>query len=75
LNREVPNLPATVYFEDMQWQALLVYASKNLKPPADPPTLYEAMRLLSRMGGHLDASWMPNRAPRRYGTGYNAWMT
>jgi len=53
LNREVPNLPATVYCEDMQWQALLVYASKNPKPPADPPTLYEAVRLLGRMGGHL----------------------
>jgi hypothetical protein len=53
LNREVPNLPATVYFEDMQWQALLVYASKSPKPPADPPTLYEAVRLLGRMGGHL----------------------
>ncbi len=53
LNREVPNLPATVYFEDMQWQALLVYASKNPKPPVDPPTLYEAVRLLGRMGGHL----------------------
>jgi hypothetical protein len=53
LNREVPQLPATVYFDDMQWRALVAYATRNPNPPYEPPTLGEAVRMLSRLGGHL----------------------
>lgn len=53
LGREVPDLPCTVYFEEAQWQALLIYATKQL-PPAKPPSLRELVRLIAmRLGGFL----------------------
>lgn len=53
LNRTVPHLPATVYFNDMQWQALMVFSTRQPLPPQSPPTLNEAVRLVGRLGGHL----------------------
>jgi hypothetical protein len=53
LNREVPHLPATVYFEDMHWKALTVFSTRNPIPPQTPPTLNDAVRLVGRLGGHL----------------------
>jgi hypothetical protein len=53
LNREVPHLPATVYFDDMQWKALTAFSTRNPIPPKEPPTLNEAVRLVGRLGGHL----------------------
>jgi Domain of unknown function (DUF4338)/Transposase Tn5 dimerisation domain/Transposase DNA-binding len=53
LGREVPNLPCTVYFEEAQWQALMVYATRQL-PPAQPPKLRELVRLMAMtLGGFL----------------------
>src|SRR5207245_15487 len=43
LNREVPDLPATVYFDDMQWQALVVFSTRRPTPPQESPTLNEAV--------------------------------
>ena len=53
LGRETPNLPCTVYFEEAQWKALLAYITKNPRPPAQPPSLNEAMRLTASLGGFL----------------------
>jgi hypothetical protein len=53
LNREVPHLPATVYFDDMQWKALMAFSTRNPIPPKEPPTWNEAVRLVGRLGGHL----------------------
>ena len=53
LGREVPDLACTVYFEEVQWQALLVYATHQ-HPPAHPPKLRELVRLLAMtLGGFL----------------------
>jgi Domain of unknown function (DUF4338)/Transposase Tn5 dimerisation domain/Transposase DNA-binding len=53
LGRETPAVPCTVYFEDAQWKALLAYLTKNPVPPAQPPSLNEAMRLVASLGGFL----------------------
>jgi len=53
LNREVPDLPASVYFDVHQWQALMVFTQRNPTAPEQPPTLGEAVRLVGRLGGHL----------------------
>jgi hypothetical protein len=53
LGRETPQLPCTVYFEEAQWKALLAYITKNPRPPAQPPALNEAMRLVANLGGFL----------------------
>jgi hypothetical protein len=53
LGRETPDVPCTVYFEDAQWKALLAYITRSPVPPAQPPTLREAMRMVATIGGFL----------------------
>ena len=53
LGREVPEVSCTVYFEEAQWQALVVFVTQG-PPPAQPPTLREAVRMVAtRLGGFL----------------------
>jgi hypothetical protein len=51
--RETPDLPCTVFFEDAQWKALTAYFHHDPVPPATPPNLRQAMRLVARLGGFL----------------------
>jgi len=53
LGRETPDVPCTVYFEEAEWKALMAYVTKNPVPPAKPPSLREAMRLVAGLGGFL----------------------
>ncbi len=53
LGRETPEVPCTVFFEQAEWKALVAYVTHNPKPPAQPPTLREAMRLVASLGGFL----------------------
>lgn len=53
LGREVPQSPCTVYFEEFEWKALMVFTTKNRVPSAEPPTLCEAIRRVSSLGGFL----------------------
>lgn len=53
LGRETPNIPCSVYFEEAQWQALMIYTDRTPTPPAEPPTLREAMRRVAALGGFL----------------------
>jgi len=53
LGREVPQAPCTVYFEEAEWKALMVFATKNPVAPAQPPTLRDALRSVANLGGFL----------------------
>jgi len=53
LGRETPDVPCTVYFEEAAWKALMAYVTKDPVPPAQPPSLREAMRLVAGLGGFL----------------------
>jgi uncharacterized protein DUF4338/transposase Tn5 family protein/transposase-like protein len=53
LGRETPNVPCTVYFEEIEWQALVGFMTKNPIPPREPPTLREAIRMIASLGGFL----------------------
>jgi hypothetical protein len=53
LGREVPDVPCSVYFEEAEWKALVAYVAKNPVPPAQPPSLREAMRMVAALGGFL----------------------
>ena len=39
LGRETPDVPCTVYFEEAQGKALLVYVTRNPIPPPQPAEL------------------------------------
>lgn len=53
LGRETPEVPCTVYFEQIEWQALVGFIRKDPIPPAKPPSLREAIRLVASLGGFL----------------------
>lgn len=53
LGREIPDVPCTVYFEEAEWKALMAYVTKNPVPPAQPPSLREAIRVVASLGGFL----------------------
>jgi hypothetical protein len=53
LGRETPDVPCTVYFEDVEWKALVAFKTQNAIPPANPPTLREATRMVASLGGFL----------------------
>jgi hypothetical protein len=53
LGREVPELPCTVFFNDIEWKALCCYVNKTPSPPQEPPSMSEAIYMVGRIGGHL----------------------
>ncbi len=53
LGRETPDVPCSVCFDDAEWKALVAYTTHNPIPPATPPTLREAIRLVAMLGGFL----------------------
>jgi hypothetical protein len=53
LGREVPEMPCTVFFKDVEWKALCCYVNKTPVAPEKPPSLAEAIYMLGGIGGHL----------------------
>lgn len=51
--RETPDIPCTVFFAEAEWQALACHHQHTAQPPATPPTLGEAMRIVAKLGGFL----------------------
>jgi Domain of unknown function (DUF4338)/Transposase DNA-binding/Transposase Tn5 dimerisation domain len=53
LGREHPDVPCTVYFNELEWKALLTYVNRSAILPAQPPTLRQATRMVASLGGFL----------------------
>lgn len=53
LGRETPDVPCTVYFEELEWKALVGYIRQTPIPPKAPPSLREATRMVASLGGFL----------------------
>jgi hypothetical protein len=53
LGREKPDLPCTVFFEDIEWKALCCYVNKTPVPPAKPPSMGTVVLMIGALGGHL----------------------
>ena len=53
LGRETPQALCTVYFEEAEWKALMIFTNQNPVPPTTPPSLREAMRRVAGLGGFL----------------------
>jgi hypothetical protein len=49
--RTCPDLPADLFFDQDEWHA--AYLLNKKKPPADPPTLNQVLRLVAMLGGFL----------------------
>jgi len=53
LERETPQAPCTVCFEETIWKALMVFSTKNPVARAQPPIWQEALRRVASLGGFL----------------------
>jgi hypothetical protein len=51
--RQTPDVPCTTVFATHEWQALVCTVQRTPIPPAQPPTLAEAVRLVAQLGGFL----------------------
>lgn len=52
--RDTPEVPCTVYFEELEWKALVACAQPGAAPDlSKPPTLREAVRMVAGLGGFL----------------------
>jgi hypothetical protein len=51
LGRQLPELPAELLFEAIEWQAAFILNRKP--PPSQPPTLGTVVRLIAQLGGFL----------------------
>jgi len=53
LGRETPDVPCTVYFEDIEWKALVGFIRQDPIAPPQAPSLREATRMVGSLGGFL----------------------
>jgi Domain of unknown function (DUF4338)/Transposase Tn5 dimerisation domain/Transposase DNA-binding len=53
LGRETPEVPCTVFFEENEWKALVVFVNKNPKLPEQAPNLRTAIHMVAGLGGFL----------------------
>jgi hypothetical protein len=54
LGRETPNVPCTVFFEDVEWKALVGFINQTPVVSSTPPTLNEAIIMVATLGGFLN---------------------
>ena len=52
LGRETPDVPCTVFFEEVQWQAITFFMTRK-PPPAQPPSLRTMQLWVALLGGFL----------------------
>ena len=67
LARAVPDMPCSVLLEIEAWQALYCAIHSCPTPPAEPPTLGEAVRWIAQLGGFV------GRRPRDYPGAETLW--
>lgn len=53
MSRVNPNLSCDVFFEESEWKAGYVAATRDRTPPSTPPTMKEMMGYIGKLGGHL----------------------
>jgi len=57
--RETPNVPCALFLAEEEWKVLYA-AVRNEPPPATPPSLREAVRMIGALGGFLPSKRSPD---------------
>ena len=52
-SRRVPHLSCEALLAPEEWQALCCFSQRTPKPPAEPPTLLAATKMIAQLGGFL----------------------
>lgn len=51
--RQTPQAPCTIALSEAEWQALTAFVSRSRSPSSRPPSLYEAVRAIAKLGGFI----------------------
>jgi hypothetical protein len=51
--RGLPDLPASVVFDDLEWKAVHCFVNSTEEPPEREPSLQEVVRQVARLGGFI----------------------
>jgi hypothetical protein len=68
LGRNCPGLPCTLIFEEDEWKSVFAVV-KRAKPPTEPPTLGEVVRMIGTLGGFLGRKCDGDPGPKAMWTG------
>ncbi len=63
LGRETPDVPCSTFFEEDEWKALTAHAERKTVVTAAPPSLYEVLIMIARLGGYMKRQ---EKAPGKY---------
>jgi hypothetical protein len=63
VGRQNPDLPATDYFTEPEWQALYLFIHRDAAFPAQAPSLGQMMRWVGRLGGFVKCKANPHPGP------------
>ena len=53
MSRVMPEISCIHFFDESEWKAGYVAATRNKSLPSDPPTMKEMMGYIAQLGGHL----------------------
>ena len=53
IGRELPDIPASVIFEEYEWQSLHCHIHETNEPPAEVPSLQAVTMQIAKLGGFL----------------------
>lgn len=53
IGRTIPNLPCSVILQEHEWKSLWCFYHNTKKPPKEPPSLSQAIRMIAQLGGFL----------------------
>lgn len=53
IGRKMPDLPASILFEDYEWKALYCFLNETTETPHQEPSLREVIRQIGKLGGFL----------------------
>lgn len=57
--RETPHVPCDLFLDEEEWRVLHA-AVHHTPPPATPPSLRDAVRMIGKLGGHLGSTRYPD---------------
>lgn len=52
IGAQCPELPCDIIFEEFEWKAIYS-VTQRAKPPKNPPSINEMIKIIAGVGGHL----------------------
>ena len=71
IGRVMPEMSCEFFFEDSEWKAAYIAATRHRQPPSSPPDMQTMMSYIAKLGGYLGRKSDPNPGPKAMWVGIN----